>query len=500
MTGPSLPRIFISYAHESEEHKNRVLQFCGQLRQSGLDSWMDAYEPFPPQGWPQWMLHQIKRADFVLIVCSESLLRRFEGDEPTGKGKGAKWEGTIVTHAIYDVERDNRKFIPIVVNLNAKDHIPTVLRPFTYFDVSDQVGKESLYRLLTDQPAVIPPPIGNRHSLAEAESGVAGLLISERSSDHARVQADISFTTSSGGWTVLLKVVNASEIPLYLENPKLVLALQVDSDHELPEQLRQKSAAIDFFPATPISGPLLPTQQRSYFLPREALAIIRTDKRLVKAKPSVRISTAVGEELRLDDEETAEKLRALLGMPTTEGRKRKYELRMPLVMGLLHKRCSDQAHTGFKVYPPREVLDDPDMVTSDDVIDKLADARFRVEFEDGASEVLTMPELMVFTHQQIFLKLQMDEFLQQLDKSGVQQSVQASLNTTFNVEQIMHPELVKVLFSKIGFESTVCDDNDQKQRPKRQRKAKATKKNAAVQNKTRPQKKAIKKSPAKKRG
>ena len=63
MTEPSLSRIFISYAHQSEEHKNRVIQLCGQLRQSGLDSWMDAYEPFPPQGWPQWMLHQIKRAE-----------------------------------------------------------------------------------------------------------------------------------------------------------------------------------------------------------------------------------------------------------------------------------------------------------------------------------------------------------------------------------------------------------------------------------------------------
>jgi hypothetical protein len=301
---------------------------------------------------------------------------------------------------------------------------------------------------------------------------------------------------------VLLKVVNVSEIPLYLENPKLVLAFQVDSDHELPEQLREESVATDFFPATPISGPLLPTQQRVYFLHPAALTIIRNDKRLAEAKPSVRISTAVGEELRLDDEETTEKLQPLLGMPTAEGRKRKYDFRMPLVMGLLHKRCSDQAHTGFKVYPPQVILDDPDIVNSDDVIDKLADARFRVEFEDGASEVLTMPELMVFTHQQIVIKLQMDEFLQQLDKSGVQQTVQASLNTTFAVEQIMHPELVKVLFSKIGFEATSCDGDDQKQRPKRKRETKtaskkSTKKKPAARKKPRTKKKASKKRAAK---
>ena len=203
--------------------------------------------------------------NFVLVVCSESLVRRFEGEEPRGKGKGAKWEGAIATQAIYDAERDNRKFIPIVVNSSDKDHIPTILRPFTHFDVSDQAGMESLYRLLTDQPAVIPPPIGNRHSLAHANSDAAGPLVGERSSDRARVQADISFTTSSGGWTVLLKVVNVSEIPLYLENPKLVLALQVDSDRELPAELREESFATDLFPTIPASGPLLPTQQRVYF-------------------------------------------------------------------------------------------------------------------------------------------------------------------------------------------------------------------------------------------
>ena len=76
MVRSSLTRIFPSYAHESEEHKSRVIQLCGQLRQSGLKSWMDAYETFPPQGWPQWMLHQIRHADFVLIVSSETLARR----------------------------------------------------------------------------------------------------------------------------------------------------------------------------------------------------------------------------------------------------------------------------------------------------------------------------------------------------------------------------------------------------------------------------------------
>jgi hypothetical protein len=96
----------------------------------------------------------------------------------------------------------------------------------------------------------------------------------------------------------------------------------------------------------------------------------------------------------------------------------------------------------------------------------------------------------------------MDEFLRQLDKSGVQQSVQASLNTTFNVEQIMHPESAKALFGKIGFESTACDEADQKQGRRRKRKTKttrkkSTKKQSAAQKKPGTKKEASKKRAAK---
>lgn len=155
-------RVFISYAHESESHNSHVAELCGQLRQSGLDAWIDQYEPFPPQGWPQWMHRQVKQAQFVLVVCSQSYYRRFEGEEPRATGMGAKWEGAIITQALYDGECENRKFIPVLFGDQDHEFIPTVLRPYTYFNLAEASQKESLYRLLTDQPSIVPPPIGTR--------------------------------------------------------------------------------------------------------------------------------------------------------------------------------------------------------------------------------------------------------------------------------------------------------------------------------------------------
>jgi hypothetical protein len=120
----SAKKVFVSYAWESPEHQERVKQFTNQLRHDGLDATMDLFDPNPPEGLPQWMVNHIRRADFVLMVITETYRKRFEGDEEPGKGKGVKWEGGIVTRAIYDSEFMNRKFLPVVFGRKQADHMP----------------------------------------------------------------------------------------------------------------------------------------------------------------------------------------------------------------------------------------------------------------------------------------------------------------------------------------------------------------------------------------
>jgi len=36
-------KVFISYSHDSEEHRQRVLEFSDQLRDDGVDCWLDQY-------------------------------------------------------------------------------------------------------------------------------------------------------------------------------------------------------------------------------------------------------------------------------------------------------------------------------------------------------------------------------------------------------------------------------------------------------------------------
>ncbi|MGH9752668.1 MAG: SEFIR domain-containing protein, partial [Blastocatellia bacterium] len=127
---PTPPKVFISYSHDSHEHLDRVLALAGRLRDEGIDCNLDQYEPAPAEGWPRWMDKQFKDADFILVICTETYCRRFEGREERGKGLGVKWEGTIITDELYSNEAVNKRFIPVLFSADDAAHVPERLRHY----------------------------------------------------------------------------------------------------------------------------------------------------------------------------------------------------------------------------------------------------------------------------------------------------------------------------------------------------------------------------------
>lgn len=152
--------VFISYTHDSEEHKERVLELAQRLRNDGVHSLMDRYIlGHPPEGWPLWMERQIERADFVLLVCTPVFHRRFMGKEVPDKGLGSIWESVITRQVLYQAQGNNTKFIPVLFEDADLYDIPFILRN-QYNNYSLWKGYEQLLRLLTSQPEVIPNPLG----------------------------------------------------------------------------------------------------------------------------------------------------------------------------------------------------------------------------------------------------------------------------------------------------------------------------------------------------
>ncbi|WP_216351304.1 SEFIR domain-containing protein [Leptolyngbya sp. 'hensonii'] len=159
------PKVFISYSHDSQEHKDRVLALADRLREDGIDCTIDQYEESPAEGWQRWMLNQVEETDYALIVCTQQYDRRFRGQEEVGKGKGVTWEGGVIIQELYDAQGQNSKFIPVTFTPEDSESIPSPLRSATFYRLDTTEGYELLYRRLTKQPRTQKPELGKLRTL-----------------------------------------------------------------------------------------------------------------------------------------------------------------------------------------------------------------------------------------------------------------------------------------------------------------------------------------------
>ena len=153
-----MAKVFISYSHDSREHKDRVLRLSDRLRADGVDCYVDQYEQSPEEGWPLWCEKRVEDADFVLVCCTQTYFRRFRKEETPGAGKGGTWEGHIITQELYDAQGKNTKFVPITFCNEDSAFVPTPLKSATQYLLFDEY--ERLYRRVTDQHETPAPALG----------------------------------------------------------------------------------------------------------------------------------------------------------------------------------------------------------------------------------------------------------------------------------------------------------------------------------------------------
>jgi hypothetical protein len=127
-----LPRVFISYSHDSEEHKARVASLAQRLRAAGLNVVLDSDKlpGGPTEGWPLWSERQVKEADFVLVACTLVYSERYEGNQPPGVGLGAIWEAGAIRQFLYDHPAGNERIRVVLFDAADQQYIPTQLRRY----------------------------------------------------------------------------------------------------------------------------------------------------------------------------------------------------------------------------------------------------------------------------------------------------------------------------------------------------------------------------------
>lgn len=168
------PRVFISYSWDSELHRVRALRLTELLRHEySVAVQIDRYfETPPPTSWPAWMHDQLELADFVVLICSKTYNERLLGRSTGDTGRGARWEGAILTQEVYN--QDISRLIPVVFGEENRQHVPYFLQGTTCYnvDVDTGLGLDPLARRIWNEPEIEPVPLGARPRFSRRHSDV----------------------------------------------------------------------------------------------------------------------------------------------------------------------------------------------------------------------------------------------------------------------------------------------------------------------------------------
>ena len=144
-------KVFISYSYDTPEHKQWVSELIAKLHRKGVNMILDQWELRPGDDLAQFIEHGIRDSDRVLVICTDSYVRKANA----GEG-GVGYEPMIVTRKLVQ-DLGINKFIPVVRLALGEDKTPSFLGPQVYIDLpaEDQFDEKFNELLRECLPALV---------------------------------------------------------------------------------------------------------------------------------------------------------------------------------------------------------------------------------------------------------------------------------------------------------------------------------------------------------
>jgi len=167
----AVPRVFVSYAHDSDGHRRQVLRLCVLLRELGVDARVDEWDSGLRRDWYAWMIEQFTRADHVIVVASPRYRTAADGDAPAECHRGVQTESSILRDFLHgDRAVWTRKILPVILPGRSAAEIPLYLQPtstshYHLPDISPD-GVAELLAVIQNRPRHVLPALGEGWSAA----------------------------------------------------------------------------------------------------------------------------------------------------------------------------------------------------------------------------------------------------------------------------------------------------------------------------------------------
>jgi hypothetical protein len=238
------PTVFISYSHDSAGHKHNIADVAQSLRRLGIDVRIDLFvEADPPISWADWTQQQIEEADFVLVVVTETYVRRLRGEEVPGVGYGVRWEGSIVVSSLYHRSTDRVKFIPVTVEASDAEIIPAPLKLTNRYHIGQPGARdlEPLVRHLTGQPAIKPEPLGKLVDLSKTTDESSPEELAQKEAIDLASKGDID-----GAQEILENQIHAETAPRHAARAAYILGDILRSSEQYMASIIAYRRALDY--------------------------------------------------------------------------------------------------------------------------------------------------------------------------------------------------------------------------------------------------------------
>lgn len=154
----NVPKVFISYSHDTQAHKKWVLELAQRLRNSGVDAILDQFRVGLGDDLGGFMEKSVAESDRIIMVCTDNYVTKAN----SGLG-GVGYEKMIMT-AEYMTNIDSNKVIPLI-RQNGTHNVPTFLKTRLHINFSREDEYElqfdNLLREIHQAPLFKEPKIGN---------------------------------------------------------------------------------------------------------------------------------------------------------------------------------------------------------------------------------------------------------------------------------------------------------------------------------------------------